>query len=279
MVVVEGRHPRCWWCKQIGHIAKFCPQKTESTEITAATAATISKQAKVQDPGQVQPKTSNQEGWTEVTWKRKGSPKQGETSTTSPPQKQTTSEKTQKSTSATTATTLEPKPRTPASPAVPAPPATPGSPAALCSVELESVGDFQLRKPLKPLLSLEKIKLNVSHPANFRSAAMVTTFVRSAGNRTRGVWNFLSTVSQTYTGMKLVELEHSSLKKCIPYCSGRVPILVHPSLYRSLKLRFPLDVGGITRDNQVTSELGTGSLRQAVGILTSKDFQPIVANE
>ena len=72
---------------------------------------------------------------------------------------------------------------------------------------------------------------------------MVTTFFRSAGDRTKGVWKFLSTVCQTDTGMKLAELEHSSL------CSGRVPILVHPSLYRSLKLRFPIDVGGIIRDN------------------------------
>ena len=151
---------------------------------------------------------------------------------------------------------------------------------ALCSVELEAVGDFQLRKALKPLLSLEKIQnLNVSNPVNFRSAAMVTTFVRSAGDRTKGVWKFLSTVCQTDTGIKLAELEHSSLKKCIPFYSGRVPILVHPSLYRSLKLRFPIDVGGITRDNRVTNELGTSSLRQAVGILTPKDFRPVVDTE
>ena len=44
---------------------------------------------------------------------------------------------------------------------------------------------------------------------------MVTTFVRSAGDRTKGVWKFLSTICQTDTGIKLAELEHSSLKKCI----------------------------------------------------------------
>ena len=81
---------------EIGHIAKFCPQETEGSEKSAVptttdtTATTISKKAEVQGPGQVQPKTNNQEGWTEVTRKRRGSPKQGETGTTSPPPKQTT---------------------------------------------------------------------------------------------------------------------------------------------------------------------------------------------
>ena len=77
----------------------------------------------------------------------------------------------------------------------------------------------------------------------------------------------------------LAELGHSSLKKCIPFCSGRVPILVHPSLYRSLKLKFPIDVGGITRDNHFTTELVTCSLRQAVGILTPENFRPVVDTE
>ena len=43
---------------------------------------------------------------------------------------------------------------------------------------------------------------------------MVTTFIRSAGDRTKGVWKFLDTVCQTDTGVKLAELEHSSLKRC-----------------------------------------------------------------
>ena len=50
MVVVEGRCPRCWACKEIGHIAKFCPQKGESTTATTTTATTttISKQAEAE---------------------------------------------------------------------------------------------------------------------------------------------------------------------------------------------------------------------------------------
>ena len=488
MVMVEGRRPRCWGCKQIGHIAKFCPQRPENKASTSTTttttttkdaaAPTITKEAEAKGPGQVQPQ-NNQEGWTEVTKKRRGSPKQGGEKSPSPPQKQTraqavaaaeppiaaaeavtaatTTTRTPAEATATkseTATTTEQqtaaaaaakKPKKAATPKKPATPKTPTAPspkkgkkttkkheemetstnlkrrrdsgegaakklcpektppeagpssqpsppapsplpplpsptfpppkitlpsppqqmaplspqqelflkkhhrpykiplprsqsaeraqpsglartpslpslsptdfssqelfpaiispktkpqtekrkhtqeltigqmqraAALCSAELEAVGDFQLRKALKPLAALEKIKdLKVSNPANFRSAAMVTTFVRSAGDRTKGVWKYLSTVCQTDTGIKLAELEHSSLKKCITYCAGRVPILVHPSLYRALKLKFPIDVGGITRDNRVTTELGTGSLRQAVGILTPKDFRPVVDDE
>ena len=97
---------------------------------------------------------------------------------------------------------------------------------------------------------------------------MVTTFIRAAGDRTKGVWKFLDTVHQTDSGVKLAELEHSSLKRCLPFCAGRVPILVHPSFYGALKVRFPLDVSGVSRDGRVNTELGTGSLRQAVGILS-----------
>ena len=42
MVIVEGRRPRCWSCKQLGHIAKFCPKKDppQAPAPAAATAAT-----------------------------------------------------------------------------------------------------------------------------------------------------------------------------------------------------------------------------------------------
>ena len=103
---------------------------------------------------------------------------------------------------------------------------------------------------------------------------MVTTFICSAGDRSKGVWKFLDTVRQTDTGVELAE--YHSLKRCLSYCTGRVLILVHPCLYRSLKVRFPMDVGGVSRNCRMTTELGSGSLRQAVGILTPGDFWPIV---
>ena len=80
IVMVEGRRPRCWSCKTRGLIAKFCPEKpgnvVTTTTASTATTTTISKTVEAQDPGQ--PKTNDQEGWSEVTRKRRGSPKQGE---------------------------------------------------------------------------------------------------------------------------------------------------------------------------------------------------------
>ena len=106
---------------------------------------------------------------------------------------------------------------------------------------------------------------------------MVTTFVRSASNRTKELWRFIEEVIRA--DIKLVEMKHESLKVMATKCTVRIPIYAYPSFYRSLKLRYPVDVGGITRNNRVSNDLDTGSLRQAVGILTSEDFRPIVASE
>ena len=65
MVVVEGRRPRCWGCRQLGHIAKFCSPKDQrnATTTTATTATIVSEQptkgTKGKDPGQVQSKTND----------------------------------------------------------------------------------------------------------------------------------------------------------------------------------------------------------------------------
>ena len=74
---------------------------------------------------------------------------------------------------------------------------------------------------------------------------MVTIFVRSAGNRTKELWCFIEEASQA--DMKLAEMEHDSFNDISTKYMGRVQIYVHPTFYRSLKLRFPFDVGGISR--------------------------------
>ena len=138
--------------------------------------------------------------------------------------------------------------------------------------------DHVVKKSLKPLLSFKNVdSKDITNPYLFQDAPMLTTFIRSAGNRTKELWQFIDDTSRT--DVMLADTKNSMLRKMLPFCSGRVPILVHPSFYRTLKLGYPVDVGGITRDDRVSTELGTGSLRQAVGILTPKDFRPVVDDE
>ena len=68
---------------------------------------------------------------------------------------------------------------------------------ALCSAEAnDPLADFQISRALKPLLDFKKIpEKNISNPYLFRDAPMATTFVPSAGSRTKGVWRFI--VEQT----------------------------------------------------------------------------------
>ena len=131
MVVVEGRQPRCWGCKQVGHIAKFCPPKAEDAgaENTAATAAaatttTNNKQPnkEEQGPGQVQSKTNDPEGWTEVTRRKKKSPKSGDSIPATISPVKTTKEPTKKKTATKPSESPRPTPApTPESPSPAAP--------------------------------------------------------------------------------------------------------------------------------------------------------------
>ena len=76
-VVVEGRKPQCWNCKQLGHFSKSCPQKTTKTTPTttppiAKTTTTITAvAATVAEPNETsKAKTGDspdkEEGWTQV---------------------------------------------------------------------------------------------------------------------------------------------------------------------------------------------------------------------
>ena len=124
--------------------------------------------------------------------------------------------------------------------------------------------NHQIKTILKPLSSIKTINgKNICNPYWFRGAPIGTTFVRMASNRTRELWHFLQEAS--HADLRVAELEHPSLIKMSSFCSGRVPIYVHPSFYRALKLKYPKDVGEISRDGRVTTELGTGYLRHPGG--------------
>ena len=137
------------------------------------------------------------------------------------------------------------------------------------------------RTALRPLEDLEEIEgKRVDDPRNFRSAPMVTTFIREAeGRYMTGAWAMVKAAELAFPNIRMADREHSSLKHLRSFCSGRAPVYVHPSLYRALKVLYPLHVGGITRTNRVTVGLGRGSMGQFVGELTATDFRSVADTE
>ena len=117
-VVVEGRKPQCWNCKQLGHFSKSCLQKT--TKITtpptttttiktiaeAATTKTVPSTSRSPKPETGDHLDKEEDGWTQVRrgGKKKNTP--SNKSTIAPTENQMTTN----STTATTVTTATTKP-------------------------------------------------------------------------------------------------------------------------------------------------------------------------
>lgn len=78
----------------------------------------------------------------------------------------------------------------------------------------------------------------------------------------------LAVARDAISNTQLVDTESPRVKELATQCTGRTPVLVHASLYRALKLTFPLDVDGIN------TTLGQGNLGQTVGKLLSEYFEP-----
>ena len=71
MVVVEGRRPLYWACKQIGHFARSCPQKTTKPTATTTAATLVTSPSKpVLEPRDHPEK----EWWTQVICKGRNPP-------------------------------------------------------------------------------------------------------------------------------------------------------------------------------------------------------------
>lgn len=72
----------------------------------------------------------------------------------------------------------------------------------------------------------------------------------------------------------MVEVGSPELKKLQKFYAGRVPVILHSTLY-IIKLTYPTDVGSIALDGRMTAEMGTWSLEQSVGVLTAADSRPV----
>lgn len=65
------------------------------------------------------------------------------------------------------------------------------------------------------------------------------------------VWNHLFKAKDSFPDIRM--LEFARPQKITDCCARKVLLLLHPSLCRVVKLKYPTDVGGIVLDSQVTT--------------------------
>ena len=80
----------------------------------------------------------------------------------------------------------------------------------------------------------------------------------------------LGEAKETLGPISIIKDDHHSCKGLI----GRVPVVLHPSLYRAIKLTFARDIRGLAYDGAITNEMATGSMSQTVGVLTPAMISP-----
>ena len=127
----------------------------------------------------------------------------------------------------------------------------------------------QLLKDLRVLHNFKEVNgCNVEDPKNFPNT-WITTVIRK-GRGSEGVMKMLGEANEALGPISFIKDDLASCKGLV----GRVPVVLHPSLYRALKLTFPRDVGGLAHDGAIDNEMATGSMSQTVGVLTPAMFSP-----
>lgn len=53
-------------------------------------------------------------------------------------------------------------------------------------------------------------------------------------------------------------IDNDEIQKLIRFCCGRVTILVHPSLYKVLNLKFNWNIGGLSQDDTIKTGMSVG---------------------
>ena len=127
----------------------------------------------------------------------------------------------------------------------------------------------QLLKELRVLHNFKEVNgHNVEDPKNFPKAWVITVIRKGRGSE--GVMKMLGEANEAFGPLSFLKDDLSSCKGLV----GRVPVVLHPSLYRAIKLTFPRDVGGLAHDGAIDNEMATGPMSQTVGVLTPAMFSP-----
>ena len=112
----------------------------------------------------------------------------------------------------------------------------------------------QLLKDLRVLHNFKEVNgLNVEDPRNFQDSWITT--VKRKGRGSEGVMKMLGEANEALGPISFFKDDLASCKGLV----GRVPVVLHPSLYRALKLTYPWDVGGLAHDGAINNLMATGS--------------------
>ena len=127
----------------------------------------------------------------------------------------------------------------------------------------------QLIKDLRVLHNFKEVSgKNVEDPLNFPHTWVTTVIQKGQGSK--GAMKMLGEANEALGPISIIKDDHHSCKGLI----GRVPVVLHSSLYRAVKLTFLRDIGGLAHDGAITNEMATGSMSQTVNVLTPAMFSP-----
>lgn len=105
----------------------------------------------------------------------------------------------------------------------------------------------QRKALLRPLFEAPVDLPLPENPKNFPEAPGVLMLIQNCGGKLK-VWEFWDAAKKTFPNIRMAQVESPDLKKLEKYGAGRASVLLQPSLYRTQKLTFPTDIGGIVLD-------------------------------
>ena len=123
------------------------------------------------------------------------------------------------------------------------------------------------------------VRKDVEDPSNFPSAKRLLTVVRT-GTGTRQVWAMLREANESFNmSPPLATWDNPTLNKLHQFCSGRDPVLIHPSLYRAVKLTFPKYIGGLSHAERIKTEMGQDPMGPAIAVLSPGMFGSVTQHQ
>lgn len=125
---------------------------------------------------------------------------------------------------------------------------------------------------LRPLFKYTSMdSKSMEDTRNFPKAPGVTTLIRNMRGNLK-VCDHLAEARDTFPNIKMTKLGSPELRRMSQMYAERVPVILHPCLYKTLKLSYPMDVSGIFLEGRIMSNISTGTRVQSVRVQTTTDF-------